>query len=858
MRGKDLENGLREIVGERVTTNSFERWFYTSDLMSIPKVIKALFKTMPDAVVKANIVEEVCSILSYCTRNGIPVVPRGAGTSGLFGAVPKKGGVVLDLRNLSGVIEIDRNGETVTTEAGITWWELDRRLGIQGLTLRSYPSSARSATVAGWIMGNGLGIGTLKYGPVSEQLLSAEVVLADGTVKEYIRGQGLEWFMESEGVLGIITKVCLRVRLLPQSTSHQLIYFEDMKDLFGVVNPLANTSPCPYAVEIFDHKYLDLIKESGYQVTDFGPRGGTVLVTYEGEKEEVEEGKRAVERLELQFHGEEREGAEEEWQQRFNMLRVRRAAPTVIPSSVHIPLGNLNQFYLGLDKLKKRPIGLLGHVTSNSDCMAMPMVVTNEKKLVEYILALHTPREISNLALSLGGKPGGGLGVWNAPYKKQILSKPKLAEIKKRKKELDSKGILNPGMWLNPPLFLNPVIYQIAMAAVSIIDRIIPGKVSKREIPAFLEEISACSQCGYCMNYCPTKQEWLSTTPRGRILMTKNSRNPKKITQDYVRAIFDCSLCGRCKVDCSVDIKSPQMWVDLRADLVKNGFELECLKALTTNIEQTYNIASKPNDQRANWTRRLKLPYELEKKTKAKVVYYVGCITSFYPMVHDIARSFVQILSMAGIDFTILGGREWCCGYPLLSAGYKEAAAKSMEHNIDIIKEIGAKSVVMTCPGCYRMWKDGYYNITGQKPPFDVFHSTEFIVRLIEQNKIKLGELDDSITYHDPCDLGRNSAIFDEPRNIISNIPGLDFAELEDKREYCNCCGSGGDLLVSNQDLSLDIARRKLSEVLNTGVRTVVTACPSCVRAITMAKTAEKAQLNVLDITQLVWKAMVK
>lgn len=858
MRGKDLENGLREIVGERVTTNSFERWFYTSDLMSIPKVIKALFKTMPDAVVKANIVEEVCSILSYCTRNGIPVVPRGAGTSGLFGAVPKKGGVVLDLRNLSGVIEIDRNGETVTTEAGITWWELDRRLGIQGLTLRSYPSSARSATVAGWIMGNGLGIGTLKYGPVSEQLLSAEVVLADGTVKEYIRGQGLEWFMESEGVLGIITKVCLRVRLLPQSTSHQLIYFEDMKDLFGVVNPLANTSPCPYAVEIFDHKYLDLIKESGYQVTDFGPRGGTVLVTYEGEKEEVEEGKRAVERLELQFHGEEREGAEEEWQQRFNMLRVRRAAPTVIPSSVHIPLGNLNQFYLGLDKLKKRPIGLLGHVTSNSDCMAMPMVVTNEKKLVEYILALHTPREISNLALSLGGKPGGGLGVWNAPYKKQILSKPKFAEIKKRKKELDSKGILNPGMWLDPPLFLNPVIYQIAMAAVSIIDRIIPGKVSKREIPAFLEEISACSQCGYCMNYCPTKQEWLSTTPRGRILMTKNSRNPKKITQDYVRAIFDCSLCGRCKVDCSVDIKSPQMWVDLRADLVKNGFELECLKALTTNIEQTYNIVSKPNDQRANWTKRLKLPYELEKKTKAKVVYYVGCITSFYPMVHDIARSFAQILSMAGIDFTILGGREWCCGYPLLSAGHKEAAAKSMEYNIDRIKEIGAKSVVMTCPGCYRMWKDEYYNITGQKPPFDVFHSTEFIVRLIEQNKIKLGELDDSITYHDPCDLGRNSAIFDEPRSIISNIPGLDFAELEDKREYCNCCGSGGDLLASNQDLSLDIARRKLSEVLNTGVRTVVTACPACVRAITMAKTAEKAQLNVLDITQLVWKAMVK
>ncbi|MBA7566981.1 Lactate utilization protein A [subsurface metagenome] len=863
MRGKDLENGLREIVGERVTTNSFERWFYTSDLVSIPKVIKALFKTMPDAVVKANIVEEVCSILSYCTRNGIPVVPRGAGTSGLFGAVPKKGGVVLDLRNLSGVIEIDRNGETATTEAGITWWELDRRLGIEGLTLRSYPSSARSATVAGWIMGNGLGIGTLKYGPVSEQLLSAEVVLADGTLSPYIRGQGLEWFMESEGVLGIITKVCLRVRLLPQSTSHQLIYFEDMKDLFGFVNPLANTSPCPYAVEIFDHKYLGLIKESGYQVTDFGPRGGTVLVTYEGEKEEVEEGKRAVERLELQFHGEEREGAEEEWQQRFNMLRVRRAAPTVIPSSVHVPLGNLNQFYLGLDKLKKRPIGLLGHVTSNSDCMAMPMVVTNEKKLVEYILALHTPREISNLALSLGGKPGGGLGVWNAPYKKQILSKTKFAEIKKRKKELDSKGILNPGMWLNSPLFLNPVIYQTAMAAASIIDRIIPGKVSKREIPAFLEEISACSQCGYCMNYCPTKQEWISSTPRGRILMTKEllgeqSLHHQKVTTEYLNAIFQCTLCGRCKVNCSVDIKSPQMWGDLRADLVKNGFELECLKALTTNIDQTHNIATKDNDQRARWTSRLKLLYELDKKEKAKVIYYVGCITSFYPMVHDIARSFAQILDAAGIDFAILGGEEWCCGYPLMVAGHKEEAARTMKHNIDKMRERGAESVVMTCPGCLRMWKDGYREITGQEIPFDVFHATEFIVKLIEQGEIEFGELNESITYHDPCDLGRNSAVFDEPRYILRKISSLNFIELKDSREYCSCCGSGGDLLVLNQDLSLDIARRKVNEALDTGVGTLVTACPSCIRAITMAKASEKAQLEILDITQLVWKAMVK
>jgi Fe-S oxidoreductase len=300
------------------------------------------------------------------------------------------------------------------------------------------------------------------------------------------------------------------------------------------------------------------------------------------------------------------------------------------------------------------------------------------------------------------------------------------------------------------------------------------------------------------------------------------------------------------------------MWVDLRNELAEKGFELDSLKALAATINQTHNIVFKPNDQRLAWTKRLKLPYEPEKKTHARVLYFVGCLTSFYPMVQDIARSFAQILNSAGIDFAVLGGEEWCCGYPLISAGHKEDAARSMLHNIERAREMGAESVVMTCPGCYRMWKDEYHGITGQQVPFEVTHATRFIMKLIEQGRLRLGGLSDSITYHDPCDLGRNSGIYDDPRSVISSIPGLSFVELENNREYCTCCGAGGDLLASNEDLSLDIAGRKVKEVIDTGAQTLVTACPACIRSLTMAKAAEKARFNILDLAQVVWKAMAK
>jgi Fe-S oxidoreductase len=172
------------------------------------------------------------------------------------------------------------------------------------------------------------------------------------------------------------------------------------------------------------------------------------------------------------------------------------------------------------------------------------------------------------------------------------------------------------------------------------------------------------------------------------------------------------------------------------------------------------------------------------------------------------------------------------------------------------MKEMGARTIVLTCPGCYKVWKHEYEEIVDERHPFNVLHATEYISQLIEQAKISMGGLGTKVTYHDPCDLGRNAGLYSEPRYILEKIPGLELVELENNREYCTCCGSGGDLLASNQEMALTIAGRKVAEILATRAGTVVTACPSCVRAITMAKTSEKIKLDVADITEIVWKAM--
>src|SRR5512137_1627972 len=200
--------------GSRVSFNETERKLYGHDIAEIPSLIKPLIgDTTPDAVVQPQSEEELAELVKWAMDNNVPLTPRGKATSGYGGAIPVKKGIVVDFYRMNKVVRIDPDGRTATVQAGVVWEKLDKDLAKHGLMLRLYPSSYPSSTVGGWLAQGGAGIGSYEAGWFCENVISARVVLPDGTVREFA-GPELDLIAEAEGTTGLISQVTIRVQPL--------------------------------------------------------------------------------------------------------------------------------------------------------------------------------------------------------------------------------------------------------------------------------------------------------------------------------------------------------------------------------------------------------------------------------------------------------------------------------------------------------------------------------------------------------------------------------------------------------------------------------------------------------------------
>ncbi|MBW2560392.1 MAG: FAD-binding oxidoreductase [Deltaproteobacteria bacterium] len=462
---------ITTISADRVTEDDIERKLYSRDLAFVPSImVKPFFQTLPDAVIRPGNAEQVADVLRQATNERIPVTPRAAASTSYYNSVPVRGGWVLDMNDLRDGIELDTAQQTVRVLPATTWFDLDDALQQKGFAVKSYPSSAVSATVGGWVSMQGQGIGSLKYGGLGEQLVSLQVALPSerGELRTITRKSDppLDWFVATEGTLGVITRVELTVRPRPVADSHHLFAFDDLSILGQSVGSLARAEPRPFTIFFADSGYLRLLERAGFDIPLDLPQStfpvsekGLLLVSFQGEPSEVTLGR---DRL-LRVGGNELSSdlALDEWNLRLHHLRTKRAGPSLLAAEVWLPLNDLSHYLTSVKILAERShllIGTYGFAVAPDMALVMSLYPTDERRTVKYLAAIGFTKRLHDLAARYGGRPYG-VGLWNTAYLPRLFSRTQLSELKRRKALLDPSGIMNPGKLYQASFPLWPITF---------------------------------------------------------------------------------------------------------------------------------------------------------------------------------------------------------------------------------------------------------------------------------------------------------------------------------------------------------------------------------------------------------------
>ncbi len=366
-----------------------------------------------------------------------------------------------------------------------------------------------------------------------------------------------------------------------------------------------------------------------------------------------------------------------------------------------------------------------------------------------------------------------------------------------------------------------------------------------------LSAIYHCAKCKLCSiaSFHPS-EEWLPLCPSGEFYGYQAFYAPGKLeifreilegelsepSEGLLKAVYSCTLCGACYEKCkqitSVEIRLPELFEELREEMVKKGWALNVHKDIAKKIKETRNAYGE------------KYKYEAESTDRnADVLYYIGCTARY--RVPEIADAMLQIFDKFGIKYQVMDD-EWCCGSVLLRTGQVEEAKELMEHNVEEIKRSGAKTVVFTCPGCLMTFEKNYPDMG-----VELVHSTQFLTRL---KGMKVKKLDMEVAYHDPCHLGRDLGIYEEPRAVLKEVANV--KEMKREREQAWCCGSGGGVKSAFDEFALWSAVERIKEAKEAGAEALVSACPFCKRNLREAAEKEGKGMKVYDVVELVNRSL--
>jgi FAD/FMN-containing dehydrogenase len=595
-----LAKELRRILGPKacIVWRGAELDLYSRDQADIPGLLRRmLVKPTPDVVVQPESVEDVANVVSAAVDLGVPVVPRSAASFPLGGSVPTNGGVVLDLTSLHRVLGIDKGHLLADVEAGVRWSNLHDVLRGDGLALRTYPSSWFS-TVGGWVATGGYGINSLAFGHLSKSVQALQVVTPTG---------GIEWVDEThrdfrlyfgtEGQLGIVTRVVLRVRPTPKACEEVLLHFPAAGDAFRFARDLL-AAATPAHVLYFDPHRMHTLNR--LMEAPMLREAHSLLVRTEdgaGAKELVALARSRATEIAPRHHG------GYLWRERFFPLKPKRLGPGILGTELVFDREAAPPAFArwsaiagkaGLDS------EIEAHFLDGGKVLGLCTWLTDPRQ--ERAFALHAALSV-RLALAgikLGGTPYG-TGIWQTPLMEDRFGRETARELREEKRRRDPKGLLNPGKFFRVrSRYLNVLGLGMRPAAaklgLALVGPFLPWLARRAyDPPADHGDVLAssaieCSACGSCVPVCPA---YLGTgselvTGRGKLQLATRLLAGEAVAPEDAQSMFLCIHCGACERVCQSALPLVAAYERLETIVADRfGFPMERVETFAKAVQES-------------------------------------------------------------------------------------------------------------------------------------------------------------------------------------------------------------------------------------------------------------------------------
>lgn len=362
-----------------------------------------------------------------------------------------------------------------------------------------------------------------------------------------------------------------------------------------------------------------------------------------------------------------------------------------------------------------------------------------------------------------------------------------------------------------------------------------------------------CFQCGTCIAVCPYP---LVMKDDNRLSARRMLHEAQLGLLDFeTEGIWLCATCGACVEQCPRGVEIMDFVRNLRRVEIGMGVGKipDSLHRVMTNMASVGNPFGEPQEKRADWAQSLNIETFVQ---DMELLYFPGCYPAYDSRARKVAQATANILNKAGVDFGILGAQESCCGQSVRKAGDEVLFQKLVRDNIYAFSESGVRKILTTSPHCYHTLKNEYPEFGGD---FEIIHYSQYFARLIAEGRIRFSKkLDKRVTYHDPCYLGRHNNLYDEPRQVLSSIPGLELIEMPDSHHRSLCCGGGGGGIWLDTKKGERLSDFRLAQAIDTGADILTVACPYCLLSFEDSKltVAGGDGIEVKDIAELVSDAI--